>query len=187
MSRPHRVTLAIVVALLAPLATGATSLAGSCWRPPVSAPVADPFREPLCRWCPGNRGIEYATSAGDRVVAVTAGKVSFSGTVAGRTYVVIRHADGKRATYGNLVDRLYAQGDVVATGAVVGHAASAFHFGLRDGERYVDPAPFIGRLAGVVRLVPVDGSAAAPAGPPRLVCNAPATVGILQTSTRASR
>ena len=140
--------------------------------------MADPFREPLCRWCPGNRGIEYATAArATRVTAVTAGEVTFSGTVAGRTYVVIRHADGKRATYGNLSDRLYAQGDVIATGAVVGHAAGAFHFGLRDGERYIDPAPFIGRLAGVVRLVPADGSAAAPAGPPRLVCGAAASVG----------
>lgn len=161
--------------------------ASTCWRPPVSAQVADPFREPLCRWCPGNRGIEYATSAGDRITAVAAGVVTFSGSVAGRTYVVVRHPDGKRATYGNLADRLHAQGDVIATGAVVGHAAGAFHFGLRDGERYVDPAPFIGRLAGVVRLVPADGSAAAPAGPPRLVCSAAASVGIVQTSTRASR
>jgi murein DD-endopeptidase MepM/ murein hydrolase activator NlpD len=177
MTIAHRLAAAVVVALLASVATDVPALAGTCWRPPVAAPVADPFREPRCRWCPGNRGIEYATGTGDAVTAVTAGEVTFSGTVAGRTYVVIRHADGKRATYGNLSDRLHAQGDVIATGAVVGHAAGAFHFGLRDGERYVDPAPFIGRLAGVVRLVPADGSAAAPAGPPRLVCGAAASVG----------
>ncbi len=175
--------LVVLVVFLWCQTAASTAEASTCWRPPVSAPVADPFREPLCRWCPGNRGIEYATTAGDRVVAVTAGEVSFSGTVAGRNYVVIRHADGRRATYGNLVDRLYAQGDVIATGAVVGHAAGAFHFGLRDGERYIDPAPFIGRLAGVVRLVPADGTAAAPAGPPRLVCSAPASVGNAQTSS----
>ena len=175
--------LAVLVLLLWCQTVASTAEAGTCWRPPVSAPVADRFREPLCRWCPGNRGIEYATTAGDRVIAVTAGVVSFSGTVAGRTYVVIRHADGKRATYGNLADRLYAQGAVIATGAIVGHAAGAFHFGLRDGERYIDPAPFIGRLAGVVRLVPADGTAAAPAGPPRLVCGAPASVGNVETSS----
>jgi len=183
MTRSRRAVLVVVVVVLGQVATGATTSAGSCWRPPVSAPVADPFREPLCRWCPGNRGIEYAASAGDPITAVSAGEVTFSGTVAGRTYVVVRHPDGKRATYGNLADRLYAQGDVIATGAVVGHAAGAFHFGLRDGERYVDPAPFIGHLAGVVRLVPLDGTAASPAGPPRLVCSAAASVGIVQTSS----
>jgi murein DD-endopeptidase MepM/ murein hydrolase activator NlpD len=160
-----------------------TSAAASCWRPPVAAPVSDPFREPLCRWCPGNRGIEYATHPGDRVVAVAAGEVTFSGTVAGRSYVVIRHPDGRRATYGNLSGRLPAQGSVVTAGAVLGHAAGKFHFGLRDGERYVDPAPFMGLLAGVVRLVPADGSAAPPAGPPRIVCGPRASVGNAKTSS----
>jgi murein DD-endopeptidase MepM/ murein hydrolase activator NlpD len=178
----RRVVLAVIV-LVCWQPTAQPAAAGACWRPPVSAPVTDPFREPRCRWCPGNRGIEYATHAGDTVTAVTAGEVTFSGTVAGRTYLVIRHPDGKRATYGNLSDRLHAQGDVIASGAVVGHAAGAFHFGLRDGERYVDPAPFIGRLAGVVRLVPADGGAAAPAGPTRLVCGAAASVGNAQMSS----
>ena len=176
-------TVVVVAFLLCWQSIAQSAEARGCWQPPVSAPVIDPFREPRCRWCPGNRGIEYATGTGDAVTAVTTGEVTFSGTVAGRTYLVIRHADGKRATYGNLSDRLHAHGDVIATGAVVGHAAGAFHFGLRDGERYVDPAPFIGRLAGVVRLVPADGSAAAPAGPPRLVCGAAASVGNARTSS----
>jgi murein DD-endopeptidase MepM/ murein hydrolase activator NlpD len=143
----------------------------------VTAPVSDPFREPACRWCPGNRGIEYATHPGDPVTAVRGGEVTFSGTVAGRTYIVIRHPDGKRATYGNLTDRLHAEGDVIAAGVVVGHAAGAFHFGLRDGERYVDPAPFIGTFVGVVRLIPADGSTAPPSGAARLVCSGVRSVG----------
>ena len=58
------------------------------------------------RWCPGNRGIEYATPPGDACGAVTAGVVTFSGVVAG-THATSwsEHADGKRATYGNLADR----------------------------------------------------------------------------------
>ena len=104
--------------------------------------------------------------AGDAVTAVTAGEVTFSGTVAGRTYVVIRHADGKRATSATCPIGSTRGDPVVATGAVVGHAAGALPLRLRDGERYVDPAPFIGHLAGVVRLVPADGSAA-PAPPVR--------------------
>ena len=160
---------AVLVVLLSAQTGAATASAASCWRAPVNAPVADPFREPLCRWCPGNRGIEYATRSGDAVTAVAAGHVTYSGTIAGRTYVVVQHADGRRATYGNLSDRLFSQGDVLAAGAVVGHAAGAFHFGLRDDERYIDPSPFIGRLVGVARLIPGDGAAPAPAPPPRLV------------------
>ncbi len=173
----------VFVALLASLLGGAPVVAGSCWRAPVSAPVADPFREPLCRWCPGNRGIEYATDPGEAITAVASGTVTYSGTIAGRTYIVVQHADGKRATYGNLADRLHSHGDVVGVGAVVGHTAGVFHFGLRDGDRYIDPAPFIGRLAGVPRLVPRDGSASAPAPPPRLVCAAQRPVGNAQTSS----
>ena len=176
----RRVVLVLVVCFQAvPLSAHASE----CWRAPVDAPVADPFREPLCRWCPGNRGIQYATAQGDAVRAVTSGRVTFSGTVAGRTYIVVQHADGKRATYGNLSDRRYSQGDVIAAGAVVGHTDAAFHFGLRDGEHYVDPAPFIGRLVGVARLVPADGTTAAPSVPPRLVCSASRSVGIPRTSS----
>jgi murein DD-endopeptidase MepM/ murein hydrolase activator NlpD len=104
------------------------------------------------------------------VRAVAGGEVTFSGTVAGHGYLVVRHADGMRATYGNLSDRSFSAGDIVVRDVIVGHAAGPFHFGLRIGDTYVDPAPFIGRLVGVVRLVPADGSAPAPAPPPRLVC-----------------
>ena len=31
------------------------------YRPPVDAPVVDPFRPPAERWSAGNRGVEYAT------------------------------------------------------------------------------------------------------------------------------
>ena len=69
-----------------------------------SAPVADPFREPACAWCPGNRGIEYGTGAGRRSCGRRRpATVTFAGVVAGTRYVVVDHADGRlRATYGNL-------------------------------------------------------------------------------------
>jgi murein DD-endopeptidase MepM/ murein hydrolase activator NlpD len=148
------------------------AITAPCWRPPVSAPVADPFREPACRWCPGNRGIEYATAGGEMVSAVAAGRVEFAGRVAGRWYVVVAHADGLRATYGHLAGTRRVAGDVVVAGAALGETAGAFHFGVRDGEVYVDPAPMIGRLVGVVRLVPADDTTPAPAPPPVLRCQA---------------
>src|SRR5262245_11988701 len=103
----------------------------ACWLPPVSAPVLDPCREPPCHWWPGNRGLEYGTSAGDPGRAVATGTVTFSGAIAGRNYLVVQHADGRRATYANLSDLKFARGDVVVAGVVVGHAAGTFHFGLR--------------------------------------------------------
>lgn len=169
---PRRCAAALlsVVALL--VASPLRATAATCWPQPVSAPVTDPFREPDCRWCPGNRGIEYGTGAGAPVRAIAAGTVSFAGAVAGTRYVVVTHADGRRLTYGNLRDLTVADGDVVSRGTRLGETAGRFHLGLRDGERYVDPAPFLGEERGVVRLVPSDGTGAAPAPPPRLVCPA---------------
>lgn len=161
------------LALVCSLTVAPIAAAGDgCWHPPVAAPVSDPFRGPACRWCPGNRGIEYATDAGALVRAVAAGTVTFAGRVAGTLFVVVRHADGRRATYANLSDHGLDEGDVVVAGAVLGHTAGRFHFGLRDGERYIDPQPMIGQWRGVTRLVPSDGSEPAPAPAPRLVCPA---------------
>jgi murein DD-endopeptidase MepM/ murein hydrolase activator NlpD len=152
----------------------ASLLLSSCLLPPVTAPVADPFREPACQWCPGNRGIEYAVPADTPVHAAAAGTVTFSGSVAGTYYLVVQHADGVRATYGQLTGSDFAVGDVVVAGTIVGASAGGLHFGLRVGDRYVDPALFLGRLVERARLVPTDGSPPRPAPPPRLECSATA-------------
>lgn len=161
--------LAVIVAVAA-VALPHGGIAAACWRPPVDAPVDDPFRPPACRWCPGNRGIEYATRPGQAVVAVETGRVTFAGEVVGTTYVVIQHRDGRRATYGRLLARRHDRGDLVLQGQVVGTAAESFHFGVRVEEHYIDPAPSIGRLVGRPRLLPIDGSPAPPAPRPRLRC-----------------
>lgn len=161
------VAIVVVVAL-----TPSPTAAAVCWPPPVDAPVHDPFREPDCPWCPGNRGIEYATPAGARVVAVATGRVTFSGVVAGTAYVVVDVGAGRRVTYGRLLERHPAAGDLVVRGEVIARADTGFHLGVRLGERYVDPAPLLGRFVGRPRLVPVDGSPAAPAPPALLRCRA---------------
>jgi murein DD-endopeptidase MepM/ murein hydrolase activator NlpD len=149
---------------------GDTAEGGACWLPPVDAPVVDPFRLPPCTWCAGNRGLEYGTVSGVAVRAVAAGEVTFSGTVAGERYVVVRHSDGRRATYGGLASSTLRAGDAVVAGVLVGITAGHMHFGLRDGDTYVDPAQFLGRLVGRPRLVPDDGTLARAAPPPRLRC-----------------
>lgn len=152
---------------------GALLIVG-CLLPPAQATVVDPFREPPCRYCPGNRGIEYALPAGSAVVAAAPGVVSFSGTVAGVSYVVIDHGGGWRTTYGKLSSADVSAGQRLRQGQQVGQSTQELFFGLRDGERHVDPGPLLGVLRRRPRLVPIDGSPRRPA-PSRLQCPAGGT------------
>ena len=148
------------------------SMAQGCYQPPINSPVADPFRAPACAYCPGNRGLEYEPPPGSRVVAATAGVVTFSGVVAGVRYVVVAQPDGRTATYGRLATASIRAGAGVAMGDVVGTTTDHFFFGLRTGDQYIDPAPFLGVLRYRPRLVPVDGSAPRRVPPPTMVCAA---------------
>ena len=174
--RWSRPLIVLAVGLTISVWSGPAVLARDCWRPPVDGAVVDPFRAPACRWCAGNRGIEYRVAPGSPVRAVAGGEVTFAGRVASRLYVVVRHADGRRATYGLLADRTVSRGQRVVRNQLVGSTSEAFHFGLRHDDEYVDPAPFLGELRGRPRLVPVDGSAARRVPPPVLRCPAPAAV-----------
>jgi murein DD-endopeptidase MepM/ murein hydrolase activator NlpD len=169
---PHVTTVSgVVLATLSLLAPSGVVHAEPCWPPPVVAPVSDPFREPACAWCPGNRGIEFGTSRGASVRAVATGRVTFAGIVTGTVYVIVRHGSGHRVTYGNLESESYDVGDLIVRGQLVGRAAGAFHLGLRDGDRYVDPGPYLGRYVRRPRLIPADGSRSNPPPPPRLTCS----------------
>ena len=154
--------LAIAFALLAP----------TCYRPPVTAAIVDPFRVPACTFCPGNRGLEYRPPAGTSVVVAADGVVRFSGIVAGVRYVVIDQRDGRTATYGRLAATQVGVGASLRAGDMVGTTTDRFYFGLREGDRYIDPAPFLGSPLYRRRLVPVDGSGARPPPPPTMRCAA---------------
>lgn len=164
----RRVCTALVVSfsLFVPQHAVATA---PCWVPPVTGRVVDEFRQPPCPFCAGNRGLEYRVPANARVSAVASGVVTWAGEVAGTRYVVVRHGNGWRVTYGRLSATSLQPGDRVVRGTVVGTASGEFYFGLRVGTTYRDPAPYLGRLVGRPRLVPVDGSLArlAPAPLPR--------------------
>jgi murein DD-endopeptidase MepM/ murein hydrolase activator NlpD len=144
--------------------------AAPCWFPPVVGTVTDPYREPPCRWCAGNRGIDYQVADDVVVHAAASGRVVFVGTVVDVRYVVIQLAQGWRHTYGQLVSTPLAAGDVVFAKGVVGRASEAFFFGLRIGDDYADPAPFIGTVPRRARLIPLDGTPARPAPPSRPRC-----------------
>ncbi|MBK9178907.1 MAG: peptidoglycan DD-metalloendopeptidase family protein [Acidimicrobiales bacterium] len=157
----HAGALLCALALVVPvLAHSASAAAAEPYRPPVPGPVIDPFRPPALPWAPGNRGVDFATTPGEAVVAAADGDIVFAGEVAGALHVVVLHADGIRTTYAFLAGVVVVQGQRVAAGQRVGTAGASVHFGARLGETYLDPMSLI---AGTVRvwLVPVPERAQA--------------------------
>jgi len=170
MSRRVTTLVCSLVTVVAVAASGGPVAAADCWRAPVPGRIVEPFREPPCPYCAGNRGIEYEVGPRTAVRAVAAGRVSWAGTIAGVRWVVVRHGDGRRITYGRLDSSGLRTGEPVAAGSRIGSASGDFYFGVRVGERYIDPSPFIGRLVGRPRLIPIDGTTPRAAPAPRLRC-----------------
>jgi hypothetical protein len=153
--------LAVVLATLAALVPAAPALAAAgpatvTYRPPVDAPVVDPFRPPAQDWNAGNRGLEYATAPDTPVTAAAPGEVVFAGPVAGGLHVVVLHDDGIRTSYSFLRSISVHRGDKVRQGQPVGTSGDRFHFGARAGDAYLDPARLFGDGPPEVHLVPEE-------------------------------
>ena len=124
------------------------------YRPPVDAPVAEPFRAPAHTYGAGNRGLTYELEPGTPIAASADGEVVFAGPVAGTLHVTVLHADGLRTSYSFLESVSVARGQQVRQGDVVGTAGAGFHLGVRDGDAYLDPAALFGGVEVRVRLIP---------------------------------
>lgn len=158
----------------------------SRFRLPVPRPtsVVRGFDLPEQRWQPGHRGVDLSASPGTVVYAAGAGRVQFSGTVAGRPLVSIRHAADLITTYEPVEPTVRTgaavrRGDAIGT-VVSGHegcrATACLHWGARRGRGraavYLNPLALLGAVR--VRLKPIEpvrpGGAPAdarPAGAPR--------------------
>ncbi|MDT4992540.1 MAG: hypothetical protein QOH97_2432 [Actinoplanes sp.] len=130
---------------------------------PLAAPhVVRPFDPPPQPWLPGHRGVDLAGAGAQEVRAAGAGTVTFAGDLAGRGVITITHADGLRTTYEPVTPAVPVGRRVVAgqpIGALVpGHpgcpSATCLHWGLRQGDAYLDPLALLGR--GPVRLLPLN-------------------------------
>lgn len=143
-----RAALIGVVAVVVLAAGQADAAPGGAERyaPPVTAPIVDSFRPPPAPWLAGNRGIEFQTEPGALVRTMGPGVVTFSGRVAGRRWVTVRHPDGLRSSLGPLLVVLVGVGERVAGGAVVGRAGDRLHLGLRRRRTYLDPSRYWGRI-----------------------------------------
>ena len=168
--------LPLVVGVLPSTALAQTEPAGE-WIPPVGGPVVRPFVAPIAVYAAGHRGVDFAAAPGTPVRAANDGTVSFAGDVAGSLHVVVAHAGGIRTTYAFLLSADVRTGDAVRRGQVIGgaggsgeaHEPSVLHFGVRVGDRYVDPMLLFRPrdLTQIVRLVPVGEREAAEHPDPR--------------------
>ncbi|MFJ1597118.1 M23 family metallopeptidase [Streptomyces sp. NPDC088261] len=125
---------------------------GAVW--PVSpASVLRGWDPPATLYGPGHRGVDLAAAPGTAVRAAAAGRVLYAGQVAGRGVVSItlsRTGDPPlRITY-EPVDPLVAKGDEVEAGEVVARrswssspCAGCVHWGLRQGDRYLNPVSLL--------------------------------------------
>lgn len=135
-----------------------------CWNRLVDAPVIDPFRPPECRWCPGNRGLEFGSAPGDDVNAPLDAVVSFDGEVAGVRFLTLQRGSGATrllVTIGGLDPSTprRARGTAVSAGELLGRASGAVHLGVRVAGEYADPARWLGSGRMAPMLIPVDGTA----------------------------
>ena len=109
----------------------------------------------------GHRGVDLAAPPSSIVTAAGPGTVVFAGPVAGRGVVSVAHSGGLRTTYEPVAATVHI-GDHVLAGDPLGTlqpghpgcpAAACLHWGLRQGDTYLDPLSLLG--PGRVRLLPL--------------------------------
>ncbi|MGY0018997.1 M23 family metallopeptidase [Streptomyces sp. YJ-C3] len=136
--------------------------------------VVRPWSPPATPYGPGHRGVDLSAPIGAPVRAVAAGRVSFTGEVAGRGVVSVELSGTGdpplRTTY-EPVTATVEKGTEVAPGDPIGvlqlptghcppSSPSCLHWGLLRGDTYLDPLslldPSLLRRA-PARLLPVWG------------------------------
>ena len=106
---------------------------------PINLVVIDQFRAPSCKWCSGNRGIEYRTKLESIVTAAAGGIATFVGNVAGTNYVVVKTINNLLVTHGRLQSVSVKSGAVIAVGQTIGVAGESLYIGVRVNGQYTDP------------------------------------------------
>lgn len=105
------------------------------------------FEQPLSQWSSGHRGVDLSAAIGQPVLSAGEGVVAFSGVIAGRGVITVRHSGGLRTTY-EPVDQRLASATLVHRGSAIGVMSSApghcrpltcLHWGAVAGQLYRDP------------------------------------------------
>ncbi len=119
------------------------------------------FDPPNSAYGAGHRGVDLLGRPGEPVLAALGGTITYAGNLAGRGVVVIDHGS-RRTTYEPVLATV-AVGDHVRAGDVLGtlevaashcFPRSCLHWGLIEGDEYLDPLSLMGE-SGPVRLLPL--------------------------------
>ena len=125
---------------------------GFTWPLPPRPVIMRTFEQPRDQWSAGHRGVDFLASAGQPVLSAGDGVVAFSGEIAGRGVITIRHAGGLRTSYEPVDDRLksatlvHLGQRIGVIGAVAGHCVplTCLHWGAITGTSYLDPLSLLG-------------------------------------------
>ena len=110
------------------------------------------FEQPHSQWSSGHRGVDLAAVVGQAVFSAGDGVVAFSGVIAGRGVITVRHSGGLRTTY-EPVDQRLAAASVVHRGSPIGVVSATpghcvprtcLHWGALSGQVYRDPLSLLG-------------------------------------------
>jgi len=110
------------------------------------------FAQPHSQWSSGHRGVDLAAVVGQAVFSAGDGVVAFSGAIAGRGVITVRHSGGLRTTY-EPVDQRLAAASVVHRGSPIGVVSATpghcvpltcLHWGALSGQVYRDPLSLLG-------------------------------------------
>ena len=135
--------------------TKTTSVAprqGFAWPISPRAVVRRRFEQPLQQWSRGHRGVDLSAVVGQPVLSAGNGVVAFSGVVAGRGVLTVRHVGGLRTTYEPVEERL-PSGSLVRRGARIGVVSptpghcgplTCLHWGAITRATYRDPLSLLG-------------------------------------------
>jgi murein DD-endopeptidase MepM/ murein hydrolase activator NlpD len=110
------------------------------------------FAQPLRQWSPGHRGVDLLAAVGQPVLSAGDGIVAFSGVIAGRGVITVRHPGGLRTTFEPVDERL-APGIAVHRGTRIGVISPTpghcvprhcLHWGAISVQTYRDPLSLLG-------------------------------------------
>jgi len=139
-----------------------TALADSDHVWPISGPVVRGFDPPQTSYGTGHRGVDIAAPEGTPVASAADGVVTFVGVIDNVTMITVTHGD-VRTTY-QPVSPIVSTGQSVSAGQVIGTllaghgTTTSLHFGVLQGQDYLDPLAWLGSQATQrVRLLP-DGT-----------------------------